>query len=722
MLSIIIVNYKVKNQLIECISSIYRYPLNQNYEIIVVDNDEEKNIGKDLKKKFPKVKYIESYGNSGYGGGCNLGAKYSKGNILFFLNPDTKVFDRTLNNLYDFINKNKKVGIISPLLVHSDMKPFSLQGTRKLTPLKAIFSLSFINKYFPNNPISKNYWLRDWDKKNAKEVDVIPGTAFMISRNLFMEVGGFDEFFFLYFEEFDFCNRIKELGYKIYIDPRAKLYHEWGASTNKIKNLKKIFSQSKFYYFRKWYGLFVAIIVNLLISINKNQILIFLILLLGTFLRFYKLKEYMTLIGDQGWFYLSARNMLITGKIPLVGITSSHTWLHQGPLWTYIIAIIFWIFNFNPIAPAYFTAALGIFTIYLFYKLIGEIFSKNTGLFAAALYATSPLIVINDRFPYHTTLIPFFTIIFIYAFYKWLNGKIIFFPLIIFTLSILYNLELFTAVLWIIFILFIVWSLIKKETFVIKINKKIILLSCVSFITPMLPILIYDASHGFNQTLIFTGWIFYKGVLFVGKNHIGNILPLIYYLWINYQKLLYPLSAQISLFLLLGSIGLFVFSLKRKFYFNYFIIISVFALLTAVFINKSLSDAYLPAFFPFVILIASVFFERLTNMKSINYIVLFFFLIIISFNSMYLVATIFFSNKNYSFAKRMEAVDKIVNMVKDQKYNISGIGEGSQFKSFTMNYEYLLWWEKHPASNNPQKIKIIISEDNNGIHVGSKGE
>ena len=191
MLSIIIVNYKVKKQLIECIDSIYRYPPNQNYEIIVIDNDEKKTIGKNLNEKFPQVKYIESSGNLGYGGGCNLGAKYSKGNVLFFLNPDTKVFDSTLNNLFNFINKNKKVGIISPLLVHSNMEPFSLQGLRKLTPLRAIFSLSFINKFFPNNPISKNYWLKDWDKKAIQEVDVVPGTAFMIYKNLFKKVEGF---------------------------------------------------------------------------------------------------------------------------------------------------------------------------------------------------------------------------------------------------------------------------------------------------------------------------------------------------------------------------------------------------------------------------------------------------------------------------------------------------------------------------------------------------
>ena len=723
MLSIIIVNYKVKKQLIECIDSIYRYPPNQNYEIIVIDNDEKKTIGKNLNEKFPQVKYIESSGNLGYGGGCNLGAKYSKGNVLFFLNPDTKVFDSTLNNLFNFINKNKKVGIISPLLVHSNMEPFSLQGLRKLTPLRAIFSLSFINKFFPNNPISKNYWLKDWDKKAIQEVDVVPGTAFMIYKNLFKKVGGFDKNFFLYFEEFDFCNRIKELGYQIYIEPRAKLYHEWGASTKKAKNMRKIFSQSKFYYFKKWYGVLPAIIINLLTSINKNHILIFLILLLGAFLRFIKLNEYMTLIGDQGWFYLSARDMILTGNIPLVGITSSHTWLHQGPLWTYIISVIFWIFNFNPIAPAYFTSALGIFTIYLFYKIIGEIFSKNTGLFAAALYATSPLIVINDRFAYHTTLIPFFTLFFIYFFYKWNLGKMVYFPLIIFTLSFLYNLELFTAVLWPVFILFVTYGLIKRKVWVTKIDKKIIFLSFISFIIPMFPIFLYDISNGFRQTIIFSGWVFYKSITFIGNNHLGNIFQLINYLWINYQDLMYPLSSQISLLLLLGSFGYFlIFLYKTKSNFNYFIAFTFTVLVLGVIVNKTSSGAYLPVFFPFIILITSIFFTKLLSVKSINFIVLSFFLIIVGFNSMYLIATNFYSNNNFSFKKRIESVDRIINLVKNQEYNILGRGEGSQFESYTMGYEYLLWWKRHPVSNKPQEVKIIISEDSNGIHIDNENQ
>src|ERR1035437_8373192 len=99
-ISIIIVHYKVKEKLFACINSIYLSKPKIAFEIIVVDNDEEKTIGKELLKKFPKVKYVETSVNLGYGGGNNLGVKYASGSHLFFLNPDTLVFKDTINFLF----------------------------------------------------------------------------------------------------------------------------------------------------------------------------------------------------------------------------------------------------------------------------------------------------------------------------------------------------------------------------------------------------------------------------------------------------------------------------------------------------------------------------------------------------------------------------------------------------------------------------------------------
>ena len=139
------------------------------------------------------------------------------------------------------------------------------------------------------------------------------------------------------------------------------------------------------------------------------------VLIIGAFLRFARLSTLMAFIGDQGWFYLSARDLLLTWNIPLVGITSSHTWLHQGALWTYMLAPILWLFNFNPVGGAYLAVVLGIISIIAIY-IVGKDLSKNeeTGLIAAFLFATSPLVIIHSRIPYHTAPIPLATLLFIF--------------------------------------------------------------------------------------------------------------------------------------------------------------------------------------------------------------------------------------------------------------------------------------------------------------------
>lgn len=260
--SIIIVHYKVKKELFDCIQSIVNVRARTPFEIIVVDNDETKTIKQGVKKRFPFAKYVESFGNVGFGAGNNLGAKHAKGDLLFFLNPDTIVLPHALDTLVRFIKKDEKIGIVAPLLVDTSYVPYPLQGTAELTPFTGICSLSFINKLFPLNLISQRYWIKNWDKKMIKEVGVVPGTAFLIQKSVFEKVGGFDERFFLYFEESDLCKRVGECGYTCYIHPEARVVHLWGASSQKRRDVDRIFSESRFLYFKKHFGVVWAYIVE----------------------------------------------------------------------------------------------------------------------------------------------------------------------------------------------------------------------------------------------------------------------------------------------------------------------------------------------------------------------------------------------------------------------------------------------------------------------------
>ncbi|KKU03292.1 MAG: glycosyl transferase family 2 [Candidatus Amesbacteria bacterium GW2011_GWA2_47_70] len=395
--SIIIVKYRAAAELAACLPSL------KKYHVIIVDND--------------KI-------NRGYAAGNNLGAKSAKGEYLLILNPDTVVSPGAIELLATFLDTHPQAGIVAPFLLDPAGRPYPLQGTRELTPLTGLVALSFLNQI--PNPISRHYWLADWDKRQPRQVDVVPGTAFLIRKQIYDQLGGFDENFFLYFEEADLCRRVRHAGWEIYMYPPAKIMHYWGASTPKSARIQAIFSASRFYYFRKHFGLLWAIVVHLVCSFS----LLWLAVILGAALRFYRFPGLMPFIGDQAWYYLAARDALLGGRLPLLGITASITWLHQGPLWTYLLVPLI----AHPVLPAILTSIMGVVSVYLIYFL--------GGWPASLLLAVLPLAVLQSRMPYHTSLIPLFSILFLLFLRRhkdFLAGLF---------LGFLYQLHLLTFIFW----------------------------------------------------------------------------------------------------------------------------------------------------------------------------------------------------------------------------------------------------------------------------------
>lgn len=727
-LSIIIVHYKVKKVLFDCIKSIYKAQTKTTYEIIVVDNDEKKTIEEELKELFPKVEYVKSLKNNGFGAGNNLGERYANGEFLFFLSPDTKIFSGTIDGLVDVLEKNKNAAIVAPIFLDKNNKPYPLQGTKELTFLRGVVALSFLNKLFPNNPISREYWLLDWDKKNIADVDVVPGTAFVIRKHVFEKIGGFDESFFLYFEESDLCRRVKMMGYKIYINPHSRIFHIWGASTKDIKTFDT-FSRSRFWYFRKHFGFLAAVAIHIATNINLVNVLLAFVFLIASFLRFYRLSDLMEFIGDQALFYLPARDIIIEGVIPLVGPQTSHPWIHHGAIWTYVLSIILWVFNFNPVPPAYFIAILGVVTVWLFYKVVSELFDKRIALIAAFLYAASPLIVLNARMPYHTSPIPFFAILLFFAVYRWIKGNAYYFPLITFLMGVLYNHELTTFVLSIpIFCLFL-YGFFKKERWVRRVlNIKIIIYSVFSFLVPMIPFIIYDISNGYKQTAGFIIWVLYRIIKFPLNIAGSHFLSLEFFIYI--EQLIFASN-------LLFSLAILIFSLVYLFYLIYrqvknknmgigyallflYLIIPIIGL----FAHRIPIEADVLLISPFIIMMIAVFLNRLFSLKPLKVVLIVGIGIIITANSYNLFSTEYLTkmgkDSRISFKERLEAIDSVIKIAGGRQYNLVGRGALSEFPSFTMNYEYLLWRKGHPLKKGNVDLKIVVWERDGDIIVYKK--
>lgn len=727
--SIITVNYKVEKELIDCISSIVKSKPKVSYEIIIVNNGEKNNLKRILKEEFPQVKYIKSLENIGFGSGNNLGARYASGDFLFFLNPDTTITKDSIDILYNFIINNSNAGMVASLLLDPSGKVYSYQGSDQYNLISGITTSSFINKIFPNNPISRKFFHKNWNKKDIEEFDVVPGTAFIIKKSIFEKAGMFDEKLFLYFEEYDLAKRVRKLGYKNYIIPQAKITHIWEASTRKRNDVNKIFSQSRYIFFKKHYGAFFASVINIVSNIGRYELMLGLILALSAFLGFFRIGELMTFIGDQGWFYLSARDMLITGNMPLVGIASSHPWLHQGALWTYILAFTLWIFNFNPVSGAYATIIMGTFSTVAMYLVGSAIFSKRVGIISALVFATSPLAVFYMRMPYHTSPIPIFVIGLIFSLHKIIQNKLIYLPLSIFLLSILYSFEIATVVLWTVLIGTLGYKLFRGQIRIKEIlNKKILTLSVAALATPLLPMILYDVRNGFPQTLKFIAWVFYKTVSFFGYNQqhefsMDKITIMFNFLFDNFRKLVFAqnrLISQIFLICIIAWVICFIFQKKDKNGSYNLILLLFFVPLLIIILNQTPSDAYLPILFPTIVLISSLFLDFIMRIKRMRILTLLFIITVVFSNISFMFKNDFAfdkSNRMLTLNKRLQAAHEILNIAGDKDYNLKGIGSGSEHRSFTMNYEYLTWWLGHAPSKKNKDLKIYVSESANGIKI-----
>lgn len=253
-LSIILVNYQSKILILECLASIKLSHPKILYEIIVVDNNEKKEILEELKEIVPEVKYIPMFGNRGYAVANNQGSKRASGNFLLFLNPDTIITKNALGILIDRIKTAKNAAIVVPQLLNEKKQIHELQCSQTLTPLKAIMSHSIINKVFPNNSISKRFWYLDWDRTTTKEVGSVEGSALLIKKSMFNKLNGFDEKLFMYFEDTDLCFRAVKSGKKVVYEPNAKIIHYGGKSTKSKKKSLKIYRKSRNYYLSKHFG------------------------------------------------------------------------------------------------------------------------------------------------------------------------------------------------------------------------------------------------------------------------------------------------------------------------------------------------------------------------------------------------------------------------------------------------------------------------------------
>ncbi len=278
-LSIVIVSWNVCDLLRACLESIQAGPVALagcddakqtsalQVEVIVVDNASTDGTAAMVRKDFPWVRLIEPKRNTGFSGGNNLGFDASRGKYILALNPDTRVIDDALPQMFAYLETHPEVGALGPQLLNDDM---TVQSSRRRFPnlWTAIFESTWLQPIAPKAVLDR-YYMRDQADDQTTSVDWVQGAALLVRREVITQVGGFDEGFFMYSEELDWQRRIKEEGWEIVYLPEAKVVHYGGKSSDQVVSQRHIYFQtSKVRYFYKHHGPLTGFIVRALLLTN----------------------------------------------------------------------------------------------------------------------------------------------------------------------------------------------------------------------------------------------------------------------------------------------------------------------------------------------------------------------------------------------------------------------------------------------------------------------
>ncbi|WP_337865224.1 glycosyltransferase [Ignavibacterium sp.] len=232
-LSIIIVNYNVKEFLKNLLHSILKASESLSTEIIVVDNASTDGSVEMLKEKFPDVKLIANKENLGFGKANNIGLKHATGKYILLINPDTLVAEDTFTKLIQFFQNHPEAGMVGCKILNPD-------GTLQLAcrrsfpgPWTSFTKVTGLSTLFPKSKLFARYNLTYLDENQTYEVDAISGSFMMMRKEVYDMFGGFDEQFFMYGEDLDFCYRIQKAGFKIFYVHTTQIIHYKGESTKR---------------------------------------------------------------------------------------------------------------------------------------------------------------------------------------------------------------------------------------------------------------------------------------------------------------------------------------------------------------------------------------------------------------------------------------------------------------------------------------------------------
>ncbi len=282
-ISIVIVNYKVKEYIANLLNSIYKAQKQFNLQIIVIDNNSEDDSISYLRQKYPDVTYIENKENVGFGKANNQGFSIATGLYTLIINPDTLVSEDTLEEMVRHMQANDDCGACGCKIFNPDgtFAPESKRSVPKLTT--ALAKVLGLNILFPKHKMLGSYYMGWVGENETAEIPVLSGSFMFWRTSVLKDLGGFDERFFMYGEDIDLCYRIQQTDFHIDYVPTTSIIHYKGESSRKGDlRYVKIFNKALYQFFEKHHSsnysrifkgfIFTAITIRAIAALIANNV------------------------------------------------------------------------------------------------------------------------------------------------------------------------------------------------------------------------------------------------------------------------------------------------------------------------------------------------------------------------------------------------------------------------------------------------------------------
>lgn len=231
-ITVSIVNWNTKDELQDCLRSVLAQE-GARIEVTVVDNASSDGSVDMLRDEFGgAVRVIANDVNRGFGAAHNQVIAASSARYVLLLNPDCRLpAKNVLGRMVEYMDANPDVGMLGPRIVYPDGR-LQYSARRFPTALAAAFRHTPLGRLFPRNRFARKYLMEDWDHTQTADVDWLSGAALIVRRRTIEEIGAFDERFFMYVEDMDWCRRAHAAGWRVVYYPEVEVSHRIGASSD----------------------------------------------------------------------------------------------------------------------------------------------------------------------------------------------------------------------------------------------------------------------------------------------------------------------------------------------------------------------------------------------------------------------------------------------------------------------------------------------------------